>query len=162
MRLLGLGESHINQISDFFGYLFHYCDLLYANVLKNRSNDICTNEICIRRGPPAIETHSFEFKGKHLVKEHLYITSAKYWMGGKVQKLANFADVQYCIYADLSWWVGQKNSKIKPTYIKANLPAHFHNLFLMVQTMVIRVVQFLSGGYKIRKKSTYSKEIVEF
>ena len=32
MRLLGLGKSRISQISlGFFGYLFHYCDLPYAN-----------------------------------------------------------------------------------------------------------------------------------
>ena len=38
--------------------------------------------------------------------------------------------------------------------------------FMFMSTMVIRIVEFSSGGYKIRKifakKSTYPKEIIEF
>ena len=33
-------------------------------------------------------------------RDHPYITSAK-GLGGWVQKMAIFADVQYCIYADI-------------------------------------------------------------
>ena len=52
----------------FFAYLFHYCNLPYANfwlyfsqkylwnVLKNRSNKIHTNEIRIRQGLPVYES----------------------------------------------------------------------------------------------------------
>ena len=35
-----------------------------------------------------------------LLRDHPYITSAK-GLGGWVKKIAVFADVQYCIYADM-------------------------------------------------------------
>ena len=35
-----------------------------------------------------------------LLRDHPYITSAKR-LGGWVKKIAVFADVQYCIYADM-------------------------------------------------------------
>ena len=38
------------------------------------------------------------------VGDRPYITTAKGWMGGWVQKVAIFVDVHYCIYADK--WVG--------------------------------------------------------
>ena len=45
------------------------------------------------------------------VRGHFYIMSAK-GLGGWVQKMAIFADVQYCIYANIvGGWVGQKKSK---------------------------------------------------
>ena len=37
-------------------------------------------------------------------------------MGGWVQKVAVFADIQYCIFADIVCkWVGQERSKNVPT-----------------------------------------------
>ena len=35
-----------------------------------------------------------------MIRDHPYITSAK-GLGGWVPKMAVFADVQYCIYADI-------------------------------------------------------------
>ena len=44
------------------------------------------------------------------VRDHPYITSAK-GLGGWVLKMVIFADVQYCIYADImGGWVGQTKS----------------------------------------------------
>ena len=45
------------------------------------------------------------------VRDHPYITSAN-GLGRWVWKKAIFDDVQYCVYADLSGWVGQKSSKL--------------------------------------------------
>ena len=46
-----------------------------------------------------------------LIRDHPYFTSA-YGLGRLVQKKANFADVQYCIYADIvNGWV-QKSTNM--------------------------------------------------
>ena len=48
------------------------------------------------------------------IRDHSYITSAK-GLGGWVQKMAIFADEQYCIYADIEvGWV-RKKSKLMLT-----------------------------------------------
>ena len=53
-----------------------------------------------------MELHSFFINNLwQLVKDHHYITSAK-GLGGCVLTMAIFADVQYCIYADIvGGWV---------------------------------------------------------
>ena len=45
------------------------------------------------------------------LRDHPYITSAKR-VGGWIQKMANFADVQYCIYAYKVGGWGPKRPKI--------------------------------------------------
>ena len=49
---------------------------------------------------------------KAFLRDHPYITSP-YWLGGWVQKMASFTDVQYCIYADIvGMWVQRSPKNI--------------------------------------------------
>ena len=49
-------------------------------------------------------------------KDHPYIMSSK-GLGGGFEKIAIFADVQYCIYADIiSGWVKRKSKNMLTQY----------------------------------------------